>query len=149
MPAAPARHPSVAIALKLVTVALLLAGLPSCAGNDREYHSLASAVELNPQPDAIVGMWHRKYTDGMGLSITQSLYFRKDHTGYWDHLGVDVNSHYDQSGHLTWSYGGNGVWKWTTADTSHEYRLAGSKLLQMSKGGGIGAGYRVYTRVSE
>jgi hypothetical protein len=68
---------------------LLLAASSSCVHYDPGYKELLPKAEANPPENAIVGMWHRKYTDGWGVTNKESVYVKNDHTGYWDYLITD------------------------------------------------------------
>lgn len=130
-----------------VCTVLTLLFLASCVHYDPGYKELLPQAEANPPENAIVGMWHRKHTDGWGLTTKESAYFKTDHTGYWEYLFTDSGTHVERSGRLKWSYCGNGVWNvvWEPKMATSELRMAGQKLL-FKQGASF---HMVMSRVSE
>jgi hypothetical protein len=100
-------------ALKTLLFLFALLSLASCASTDPSFQSLAAVAETNPKPDAIVGLWHRKASYGMGGKSSSTLLCRSDGTILRDILATDALSHTDDqdtSGKWTWHYQGGGVW---------------------------------------
>lgn len=139
------------ILIRVLLLTLVFSPLSCAVYEDPGYQTLLPSAEPSPARDAIVGMWHRKH-EGDGTMSTASLYFKGDHTGYWDMLNATAQQQTDKSGHFHWSYVGNGVWKviWDVDPhgSGSEIRLAGSRLLQENHGLDWAA-YWVWDRVSQ
>lgn len=136
--------------LAIFALAATLAALTSCETIDAEYQMLATSAESNPRPDAILGMWHAKTYREDGMIIASTILFKKDQTGYWDDLSTGNEWHSDKSGRFKWTYASGGIWKtaWDTTRYESEFRIAGSKLLQLHRDPS-GVSSRVWNRVSE
>jgi hypothetical protein len=118
----------------LLTLLAALLTLSSCANFDLEYSKLEAVAETNPKPDAIVGMWHRKATDGWGLQLRQSFLFNRDGTGVDSYYHSDwMIGQAEQTTRFTWNYAGNGVWR-TKSTEAHgatwELRMSQGKLIR-------------------
>jgi hypothetical protein len=113
---------------------------------------LISRAETNPDPRAIVGMWHRNAWEDLAAFRT-SVLFRPDGTGLasiYSHDGSG-GSEDDVTTPFTWTYQGGGVWK-TKAPSSWEFsmgswRIAEGKLLRNAGVGGVHG--QVFERVAE
>ncbi len=133
---------------------VLLASLSSCAITDPEFKTLAATAEINPRPDAIVGMWHAK-NSYMASDMADSLLFKSDGTFAW-RLANEVigkkNVHTDMQ---SWHYEGNGIWTvrrrggWSSSSMATErYRISQGKLLREFKGGFGNPVQRILVRVN-
>ena len=106
--------------------------LTGCVTNNvytsSQFAALRLRAEINPAPDAIVGMWHRENT-GEPNGYAVSVLFRKN--GY----GMIKQSRVHPDGRLieldplrvTYQYAGNGMWFDPVGNT---YRLADGDLLR-------------------
>lgn len=100
--------------MKNTLTLLLLAAtclLASCA-TDKGYSTLAATAEKNPAKDAITGMWHRKWSDGMGLKHQVSILVRPDGTGLESFHGDGwaIGGEQEMVMPFKWEYRGTGVW---------------------------------------
>jgi hypothetical protein len=118
----------------LLTLLAALLTLSSCANFDLEYSKLEAVADTNPKPDAIVGMWHRKATDGWGLQLRQSFLFNRDGTGVDSYYHSDWMIGMQEATYkFTWKYAGNGVWRTQSPDISNydwEWRISQGKLIR-------------------
>jgi hypothetical protein len=130
--------------------------IAGCISYDPEFKNLASAVETNPKPDAILGMWYRKEdfaNFAVDIRTRNSLLFKPDGTcaqsgqQYVD--GVAQVSESDRVKLLEqskWRYLGSGQWELITPYDVAQIRLASGKLLL--SGGRMGVvGHHVYSRI--
>lgn len=151
--------PSQSILIRFLLLALALSPL-SCAVYDPGYQTLLPSAETSPDRDAIVGMWHRKYDDGMGTNLRMSLLLRQDGTGLVDSVQNDwlmgQRTLTDEIGTFTWKYDGGGVWSLSDAKGRvDQCRIAQGNLLRFynaRKAAGPEAnsgGYFVYERISQ
>lgn len=129
--------------------------LTSCA-TDSGYRELAATAEKNPSRDAIVGMWHRKWSDGMGLQHKVSILVRKDGTGLESFHGAGwaIGGEHESVKEFTWEYRGDGVWTMKYPEWGLVYTCSYSqgKLLRYTDDfgslGPLGRVSNVLTRVS-
>jgi hypothetical protein len=128
--------------LRPIIVLLLLVPGVSCSTYDSEYRELAAVAETNPKPQAIVGMWHRRASDGWGMQVRESYLFNRDGTGLLDYHHRDpLVGTEDKTMPFTWTYAGGGIWKtkYTDPDPAYSYipewRISQGKLLLK---GGLG-----------
>jgi hypothetical protein len=135
------KHHALALLVSMVALA-------SCATFDAEYRKLQAVAETKPKPDAIVGMWHRKASDGMGLQLRQSVLFRRDGTGLYSYYHRDwVIGEADQVHRFTWTYAGGGIWETRSTDFANyrgQCRVSQGRMLIT----GPGLGRVVLDRVS-
>lgn len=121
--------------LSLFTLLASIAVLSSCSSPvDPGYHKLEALAETSPQPDAIVGMWHRKGAHHSGtVAVRDSLLFNRNHTGIHSYYQKDFGIGYERQRAFTWSYAGQGRWYMAS---DHEFigrgtcMTAGGKLLR-------------------
>lgn len=134
---------------KLLSLLAISALLSSCATYDLEYKQLEAAAETNPRPDSIVGMWHRKASDGMGLQLRQSVLFSRDGTGLYSYYHRDwVIGEADQVHRFTWTYAGGGIWETRSTDVANyrgQCRVSQGRMIIT----GPGLGRVVLDRVSQ
>ncbi len=118
--------------IRFLSVCALLSLATSCAFIDPNYQKLLPLAETNPDPEAIVGMWHRKSTDYIGAIYRQSYLFNRDGTGLLAFHSSDfLLGATEQDLPFTWKYHGGGVWKSRfTNGASIELRLSQGKLLR-------------------
>jgi len=135
-----------------------LLALTSCTVVDKEYPTLLPMAETNPLEDAVVGMWHRKSSQGE-FQWRMNILFQRDGTGLVEShfndttfLGSGEQTGFDKMAAFTWKYQGAGIWTLTSVtDPSRvdECRLAGGKLLRFIKywSDEGGSGSFVYTPI--
>jgi hypothetical protein len=141
------------ICCSLIAAACLLA---SCA-TDKGYSTLAATAEKNPSKDVIVGMWHRKWSDGMGLHHQVSILVKPDGTGLESFHGAGwaIGGTHENVKPFKWEYFGNGVWKMNYYQHNLVYTCSYSngKLLRytddLSLQGRLGRVSNVFERVSQ
>jgi len=111
----------------------------SCAQlDDPHYAGLAMHVETNPDPQSIVGMWHR--TEKYGPHIHHyNVLFKSDYTGVTKATTDYPNSVFGKvaSGNLsvdmgafTWTYNDKGVWTMSSKQRQDNCRISNGKLLR-------------------
>jgi hypothetical protein len=112
-------------------LALFALVLCSCASDSPENFRLRSKADTNPDPIAIVGLWHRR-------AFRETVLFRPDGTGIASHYGNDATQGAEDGFvvKFTWEYKGGGVWRAKSArDWSYPmwaWRVADGKLLRNS-----------------
>ncbi len=121
-----------------LTVLLCAVLLSNCVSYDPGYKELKPLAETNPDPKAIVGMWHRAGSQDFRFEsgeVRNSLLFKSDGTAMmvYHQRGKLVKEH-DQNFHFFWRYVGGGVWmiRWTQNGPDIDtdlHQIAQGKLL--------------------
>lgn len=102
-------------------------------------HPPAEGYDLNPEPNAIVGMWTNTInTDSEKL--VSSMLFKSDGTGLYR-----SNQTKEENIPLTWKYEGNGYWMMSYFDTAAQREATiRCRIGAQSSAGGRRALYQVY-----
>lgn len=117
----------------LLTVFATLVG---CKIVDPGYDALVASADKDPDPLAVVGMWHRPDRGGLTEGIVMSMLLKRDGNGHVDAVvrtaGVlgDARIRHE-IGDFRWTYDGNGIWSLRNAAGRVDYcRMSGGKLLR-------------------
>jgi len=142
--------------------AILACAIPcSCSTTDPNFDALLATAETNPNPDAILGMWHRRIDNGGNWAIDiksrTSWLFTADGkcvTRNQTYIDGQLQHYSTGSGEgvqLTWEYGGDGLWRIKKEEFNtniiRTFRISNGKLLELFRNGGTTA-YRVFNRVN-
>jgi hypothetical protein len=98
---------------------LLSLAFCSCVTGGSDNFGLLSRIEKNPDPKAIIGMWH-----GRGTESSLAVLFRPDGTGIESNYSSDaiMGNQGESLTKFSWEYKGNGIWK-AHSPTAWDYSL--------------------------
>lgn len=124
----------------------LAVGLPSCATSDPGAEALKAQINKNPKPDAIVGLWHRKYAGDPRTPVTGTFCFNSNGTAYYlSKSGAILDLRGDESVlRYEYHYQGGGVW-----NLVHVYKFFGRTEKIPSAGSVCLAGDKLCHTVSD
>ncbi len=121
------------IPARFLVLCAILSLATSCAFIDPNYQKLIPLAEKNPDPEVVVGMWHRKSHDYMGGVYRQSYLFNRDGTGLLSFYSSDfLLGSSEQNIPFTWKYHGGGLWKlrYNEDGATFSLQLSEGKLLR-------------------
>jgi len=140
-------------------VALICALILSCCATpltvDPEFHALMATAEVNPNPNRIVGLWHRRDNQAgnwaIDISTRGTMLFRSDGTGLSRFVMRADGEVKEYEGPLKWSYQGQGGWEVRSLEATKTVivitvRCSGKYLLFTNKIDGRVAAQVVYFR---
>lgn len=129
----PAFLPPPSRLLRFILGVCAFVGFSGCITSDSGVETVKVQIDKSPQPDAIVGLWHRK-NEGLTSAYSGTFLFKSDGTAYFTNTSSRAVSNYQ------YHYQGGGVWELFYIDTfKNKYpngtaSLAGDRLITTDRG---------------